>query len=84
MTTMIRILYFAKLVDLLGRSSEDVDPPSAVADVAGLLAWLRERGPRWAGALRSDAVKVTVNKSFADPGTQVRDGDEVAIISAGI
>ncbi|HDK02962.1 MAG TPA: hypothetical protein ENG84_03865, partial [Gammaproteobacteria bacterium] len=54
------------------------------ADVAGLLAWLRERGPRWARILQSDAVKVTVNKSFADPGTQVRDGDEVAIVSVGI
>jgi molybdopterin synthase sulfur carrier subunit len=81
---MIRILYFAKLVDLLGRSSEDADPPPAVADIDGLLAWLRKRGPRWAGVLQSGAVKVTVNKSFADPGTQVRDGDEVAIISAGI
>ncbi|HEB80998.1 MAG TPA: molybdopterin synthase sulfur carrier subunit, partial [Chromatiales bacterium] len=51
-------------------------------DITGLLAWLRERGPRWAGVLQSDAVKVTVNKSFAGPGTQVRDGDEVAIVSA--
>lgn len=81
---MIRILYFAKLVDLLGRSSEEAEPPASVADVAGLLAWLRERGPRWTAALQSDAVKVTVNKSFADAGTQVRDGDEVAIVSAHI
>ncbi len=81
---MIRLLYFAKLVDLLGRSAEEVDPPATVADVDGLLAWLRQRGPRWAAALPSDAVTVTVNKSFAAGGTPVRDGDEVAIVSAHV
>ncbi|HQU16678.1 MAG: hypothetical protein B7Z66_06730 [Chromatiales bacterium 21-64-14] len=79
---MARILYFAKLVDLIGRDAEETDLPPSVSDVGTLLAWLRERGPRWNDALAEHAVKVTVNKSFTDPSSPVTNGDEIAIVSA--
>lgn len=41
---MARILYFAYLVDKLGRAQEDMALPATVQDVRGLLAQLRARG----------------------------------------
>lgn len=77
-----RILFFASLVDQLGSGAEDVELPAQVGDVRGLLAWLRARGGNWDKHLREDALRVTVNKKFADPGTPVKNGDEIALISA--
>jgi sulfur-carrier protein len=77
---MTRILYFASLADAFGRSSEEVELPAEVGDVAGLLAWLRERGQPWAGLLTEGAVRVTVNKQFAEMRTPVADGDEIALV----
>jgi DUF971 family protein/molybdopterin converting factor small subunit len=78
----VKLLYFAKLVDRLGRGSEDADLPGTVTDVGGLLAWLRSRGGAWEVFLVDGQVKVTVNKAFARADTPVADGDEVAIVPA--
>lgn len=77
---MTRILYFASLVEAFGRSSEEVELPTEVVDVAGLLAWLRERGQPWTRLVAEGAVRVTVNKQFAEMRTPVADGDEVALV----
>jgi sulfur-carrier protein len=77
---MTRILYFASLVDAFGRSSEEVELPAEVRDVAGLLSWLRERGQPWARLLSEGAVRITVNKQFAEMTTPVGDVDEVALV----
>lgn len=79
---MARILYFAKLVDIVGRDAEEIDLSPSVTDVRSLLVWLRGRGARWNAALAEDAVTVTVNKAFAATGTRVSNGDEIAIVSA--
>jgi len=78
---MARILYFASLVDQLGRGVEEVELPAEVTDVRGLLAWLRARGGNWDKYIREDALRITVNKKFAEPGTRVTDGDEIALVS---
>jgi molybdopterin synthase sulfur carrier subunit len=41
----VKILYFAWLRERLDRGEEEVSPPSSVATVADLIAWLRERDP---------------------------------------
>jgi molybdopterin synthase sulfur carrier subunit len=50
--------------------------------VRTLLAWLRTRGGNWEKALREDAVKVTVNRQFAEVDTAVNDEMEIAIVPA--
>lgn len=76
---MIRILYFGNLPDLLGRAMEETALPAGVADVSGLIAALAARGEAWSRVLgKPDALKITVDKRFADPGTPVSDGAEVA------
>jgi sulfur-carrier protein len=79
---MARILYFASLVDQLGRGAEDVELPDEVGDVRGLLAWLRARGGSWEKYVREDALRVTVNRKFAEPATRISDADEIALVSA--
>jgi len=76
---MARILYFATLVEKLGRSNETVELPTTVSDVRSLLAWLRERGDAWKG-LTEDAVRVTVNRQFANPATRVDNDAEIGLV----
>lgn len=77
---MARLLYFAGLVDALGRASEDASLPAEVSNVRELLGWLRARGGAWPAALADGAVRVTVNKQFAAPDHPVRDRDEIALV----
>ena len=79
---MAKILYFSTLVDLLGASSEEALLPATVGDVRSLLAWLRTRGGKWETALKENAVRVTVNRQFADAGTGIDDKSEIALIPA--
>lgn len=76
----IRILYFARLVDRLGRGREDVTLPGTVTNVRTLLAWLRSRGGEWATYLVDGAVNVTINREFTKPESSFKPGDEVAIV----
>lgn len=81
---MIKLLYFAALPDRLGTSAEEVDLPEGVATVRALLALLRARGGEWEHVFGAGALRVTVNKRFADPDTPIKAGDEVAFVSAVI
>jgi len=78
---MTRILYFAYLVDKLGRASEELALPPEVRDVRSLLALLRKRGGIWEKALAEDRVQVLVNKQFATFDTAIADAQEIAIVS---
>jgi molybdopterin synthase sulfur carrier subunit len=76
---MIRVCYFASLREQVGRAEETVEPPGAVADIAGLRAWLRDRGGAWAEALAEERpVLCALNQVMARPEQAVADGDEVA------
>lgn len=76
----MQILYFAWLKTHTGTSSESVDPPAEVTDVAGLLDWLAARSDGHARALADrQAVRVAVNQEYARPSDPVKPGDEVAL-----
>lgn len=77
---MITLLYFARLREALGVSSEQIGLPPDVQDVAALTAWLRQRGGAWADELAAGrAYRVAVNQDMAEGATPLKDGDEVAI-----
>jgi molybdopterin synthase sulfur carrier subunit len=79
---MAKILYFSILVDKLGRAEEETSLPGSVTDVRTLLAWLRTRGGAWEQSLREDAVKVTLNRQFAEADSAVNNNMEIAIVPA--
>ncbi|MGE5241742.1 MAG: MoaD/ThiS family protein [Bacteroidota bacterium] len=78
---MAKILYFAILVEKLGRASEETDLPPSVTDVRALLAWLRQRGENWEHALAENAVRVTVNRQFVALDSPVDNNAEIAIVA---
>jgi len=76
----LNILYFARLRERFGLGSESVDTPEAIHDLAGLVAWLGQRGPAWAEELAVERpYRMAVNQEMATPSTLLNAGDEVAI-----
>ena len=76
---MITVVYFARLREALGQSTEELALPADVRDLAGLRRLLMGRGGAWTDELAdSRPVRAAVNQDMADGGTPVRDGDEVA------
>jgi sulfur-carrier protein len=75
----IEVLYFARLREVFGREREQVELPGNVQDVAGLTAWLRNRGETWERELAPGRpVRIAVNQDMAAADTPVGNGDEVA------
>ncbi len=76
---MVKVLYFASLRERAGVGEENLAPPASVADVAGLIDWLRARGGGPAAALADlRAVRVAVNQEHVGLDHPVGGGDEVA------
>lgn len=76
----MRILYFAWLRQRIGTAEETVEPPPGVITVAALVAWLKERGPRFASALADPRlVRVAVNREYVGWDHPLAAGDEVAL-----
>lgn len=81
---MIKILYFGSIVDAFDRASDETDPPLQVKNVQSLMFFLSLRGETWARYLRDNpGLKITVNRKFAEGGTPVGDGDEIAFVALG-
>ena len=76
---MVTIIYFARLREALGKSSEQLALPAGVRDLDGLRALLTARGGAWATELAgSKPVRAAVNQDMAQNGTRIADGDEIA------
>ncbi len=76
---MITVLYFARLRETLGKSSEQIVLPATVRNLEGLRALLVARGGAWEQELApSTPVRAAVNQAMAFGDTGVTDGDEVA------
>ncbi len=80
----MKVLYFAYLVDKLGRASGELTLPYGVNTAGGVLEFLRGRGGVWTQALSEDKVQVVVNRSFVTLETPVTEKDELAIVSKGV
>lgn len=72
----VRVLLFGVLKDRLGGAEQAVELPTG-ARVADVTAWAR-RLLGEDGLIRSLAV--AVNREYARPETELRDGDEVALL----
>jgi len=76
---MITVLYFARLRETLGMSSEKIALPAGVADLEGLRAMLMARGGAWERELAPNKpIRAAVNQAMARGDSPLADGDEVA------
>ena len=79
MSARVQILYFAWLRERVGRSAEELELPDGVADVGGLVEWLRGQGEQYRRAFAvPGVVRCAVIQVFADPQARIKAGDEVA------
>ena len=73
------MLYFARLREALGKSSERIELPTGVRDLEALRAMLVSRGGAWEQELAPHRpVRAAVNQAMAMGDTALADGDEVA------
>lgn len=76
---MLKILYFARIKEALGVAQESIALPKDANDVAGLTAWLRQRGITWQTELApGKALRVAVNQVMVGMDAAITDGDEIA------
>ncbi len=76
----MKLLYFAWLRTKIGTGAEELAPPAEIADVAGLLDWLKGRGDGYADALADlSLVRVAVNQEYVALDHPVAAGDEIAL-----
>ncbi|MDP2619066.1 MAG: molybdopterin converting factor subunit 1 [Hyphomicrobiales bacterium] len=52
----MKILYFAWVRERTGRAEEELAPPASVTTVAGLMEWLKSRGPEYESAFADATV----------------------------
>jgi molybdopterin synthase sulfur carrier subunit len=75
----ITVLYFARLREALGRTSDEFDLPAGVDTVGALRHWLIARGEPWAGAFAQvRRVRAAVGQDMATDDTSIVAGAEVA------
>ncbi len=76
----MKLLYFAWLRAKIGTAAEEVSLPGHVADVGGLIDWLKTRGPAYAEALANpEVVRVAVNQEYVGHDHALGADDEVAL-----
>jgi molybdopterin synthase catalytic subunit len=73
----VRVLYFGMLRELAGHAEESVEVNGG-GKLADLYAQLQQRVPQLAALSRS--IALSINSEYAEPGTTLRDGDEVALL----
>jgi molybdopterin converting factor subunit 1 len=74
----VKVLYFAKVRDLVGCAEEELVLPNDLLTVSEFALELQKIRPALLGKLVS--VRIAVNESFANADTEIRGGDVVALI----
>lgn len=75
----VKVLYFARLREAIGRDREELELPSGVANVAALRDWLIARGEPWASAFGEiRRIRAAVDQTMATDDAALREGSEVA------
>ena len=76
---MIKILYFARLKEELGTSSEEFELPYQNFTVASLMTLLADRGESWRREFGAGTkLRAAINYDVARDESVLKEGDEVA------
>ncbi len=75
---MIKVLYFAKVREELGRASEEIEFSPETNNIIDLLQLLICRNELKDSVLQSKNLLVALNQEVTDTSAILRDGDEVA------
>ena len=76
---MIQVRYFARYREMLNCEQESMDLAEDVQTAEKLIAFLAQRGGRWADVFAGNQrILVAVNQDMVQPDAMIQDGDEVA------
>ena len=76
---MTKLVYFAWVRERIGKTGEDVALPGDVTDVAGLIAWLRDRGEAYAHAFENGAhIRVAIDRRHVRHDAPLAGAREIA------
>jgi len=76
----MQLLYFAWVRERIGKDGEAVEPPADVADVAGLIGWLAERGGGYAEAFAEpERLRAAVDQRFVGLDASIAGATEIAL-----
>ena len=76
----MKLLYFSWVRERIGRTDEELDPPSSVTTVGELLDWLKGRGPEYEHALGEPrAIRVALDQVHSDRQAPITGVREVAL-----
>lgn len=75
----MKVLYFARVRQTIGKAEETVSPPDDVQTVRDLMRWLMAKGEPYGSAFAEEnRIRAAVNQEFAGMGDRVGAQDEVA------
>ncbi len=75
----MKILYFAWVKDKIGKSSEDIDLPSHILDLEGLMDYLSSLSGGHAEAFQDKSqLRIAKDKQYALPAEKIGTAREIA------
>ncbi len=76
----MNILYFARIREHIGKSSDDVTLPENVKTVAGVIAYLETLGEHYKNAFEEpDLIRAAINDEYVPLDYKVSNSDELAL-----
>ena len=75
----VKAVYFAWVRERIGKSEEMLAPPSQVATVADLIAWLGRRGEGYAAAFENAAtIRTAIDRTHVKHDSPIAGAREIA------
>ena len=75
----MKLLYFAWVRERIGLAEEEIDPPTGVATVGDLVAWLTRRGEGYAYAFENPKViRTAIDRTHVRADTKIEGAREIA------
>ena len=75
----MELLYFARIRENIGHSTESLSLPENVTDVQGVITYLRQQGDQYQAAFENEAlIRVAINQVYVAFDHPVQDSDEIA------
>jgi molybdopterin synthase sulfur carrier subunit len=75
----IKLLYFAKLREVLGIDREEIDIKSDIKTLAELITFLKLRGHQWQTIFdKSPSIRMAINQELVEINHAINANDEIA------
>jgi molybdopterin synthase sulfur carrier subunit len=75
----VKLRYFAWVRERIGVAEEDIAPPSTIATVGELVAWLAQRGEGYAYAFENPKViRTAIDKNHVRADARIEGASEIA------